>query len=236
MNHKKLFIFCSCALLFTSAIILLSGCRIRKQEPGQDGTADVLYRAYCEDSYGNYSVDLDAALTFYTNGTYSVGHASGLMPGTPTNTYTYHYGTWDVTDGKLSMYNSEGALVGNANADTDIEDQSTWGEWGVSNYENTDGSITEYPSLYAFAETNDGFLFYMLDANYFYWGASVHIQSVYENDFSASEFIEAYNAEFGTSLTSLSYNWGNAAPTEWYEWDSSNTAFGSGSGGPPMMA
>ena len=221
---KNLKLFSRSAIL-ALCVTSLAGCRIPAEDSEDSSSEEVLYQTYCEDSYGNNSVDLEAALTFYKDGTYRIGHVSGLVPGQPTSTYTYHYGTWKIEDGTFSMYNSEGDEVGNGNSDVDLNDQETWSEWGVSNYENADGSITKYPSLYAVEETDNGFVLDMLDANYFYWGAAEHLQSVYSNNFDETDFLTAYNEANGTDLDSLSYSWGSAAPVEWYEWDSSNTVF-----------
>lgn len=206
-----------CLVFFGTA---LTACRI----PQDDESANVLYTTYCEDSCGNNSVDIEAALTFYQDGSYRIGHVSGLVPGQPTSTYTYHYGTWKISGNTLSLYNSQGQLVGNSDG-TVVDDQSTWGQWGVSNYKNADGSVTDYPSLYAFQETENGFILSLLDANYFYWGAAEHLESIYTSEFDTDAFLSAYNASFGTNLTSLSVQWGTAAPVEWYAWDSSNTVF-----------
>lgn len=222
---KKTLKLFSLSVILALCVTSLAGCRIPPEDLEASSNEGVLYRTYCEDSYGNYSVDIEAALTFYTDGTYRIGHVSGLMPGQPMSTYTYHYGTWQVENGTLSMTNSEGAAVGNGNSDVNRSDQKTWSAWGISNYKNADGSVTEYSSLYAFEETGNGFVLDMLDANYFYWGAPEHLESVYSNNFDATEFLAAYNEANGTNLESLKYSWGSAAPVEWYEWDSSNTVF-----------
>ncbi|MCD7862527.1 MAG: hypothetical protein LUG61_03185 [Lachnospiraceae bacterium] len=217
--------FLSFSVIFTLCVTLLTGCRIPQEDTEDDGDVAVLYRTYCEDSYGNYSVDNEAALTFYSDDTYRIGHVSGLVPGQPTSTYTYHYGTRKIENGTLSLTNSEGAAVGNGDDNIDRSDRETWSSWGVSNYVNSDGTVTKYASLYAFEETDSGFVLDMLDANYFYWGASEHLETIYSNAFDEVEFLAAYNEANGTRLDSLDYSWGSAAPVEWYEWDSSNTVF-----------
>ncbi len=202
-------------LLMVCLVFSLTGCRIPPEgsEGGVEGMGDILYQTYCEDSYKGYLVDNTAALTFYVDGTYSIGHCTGQ------DEYKIDTGTWTVEDSKLALYNEEGEKVGNGEG-CDPEDRDTWTVWGCYHYDNGDGTTTDYYSTYAFSVKDNGdFTLTVDDQTYYYWGVNYHIESDYTHNFTASEFIEAYNAEYGDSLSEISLDMGTAMPMTYYEKD-----------------
>ena len=215
MKLKRTVSIVLCGLLAMSCFFLLSGCRHRRDDAesaiGNENLAAVLYQTYCEDSYKGYQADNVAALTFYVDGTYTVAHCTAI------NYYTVYTGTWTVENGQLSLYGPDGGLVGNSEG-TDLSDISSWPEWGVCHWDNQDGTVTDYFSTYAFdAEDNGDFVLYLDDQSYYYWAQNGHISSQYSSAFTANEFIEAYNAEFGENISSISLNMGTASPASYYE-------------------
>lgn len=218
MKLTKITSMLLCGTLVAGMSMSMTGCRIKPEDATASVTdAPILYQTYCEDSYKGYLVDNICALTFYEDGTYALGHCTGLNFMQHVNTYTIDAGTWTVEDGVLSMYNSQGELVGNGEG-TDYADPATWAEWGMNHYDNSDGTFTDYYSTYAFdVKDNGDFVLTVDDQTYYYWGQNGHISSQYIHTFTASEFIEAYNAAgLGDTLSSLSLNMGTAMPMAYY--------------------
>ena len=92
------------ALVAGAALMMvfpMTGCRKKMADESTGIKAEILYQTYCEDSFKGYQMDNTAALTFYTDGTWSTAHCNGL------NNYRTDIGTWEVSDdGVLSMYNA----------------------------------------------------------------------------------------------------------------------------------
>lgn len=214
MKIKKIIQSSLCFGLLLSVTLGASGCRKLSEETGDKAAGevtDILYQTYCEDTYKAYQADSTAALTFYTDGTYSIGQCTGL------NLYTMESGTWEVEDGELSLYNVDGELVGNGE-DTDLDNRDTWAVWGCFHYDNLDGTLTDYYSKYAFDISDNGdFVLTMDTQTYYYWGQNGHISSDYIHTFTAEDFIEAYNAEYDGTLDSISLNTGTGMPVPYYE-------------------
>ena len=204
------------ALVAGAALMMvfpMTGCRKKMADESTGIKAEILYQTYCEDSFKGYQMDNTAALTFYTDGTWSTAHCNGL------NNYRTDIGTWEVSDdGVLSMYNADGELVGNGSDSVDPSDVTTWTKWGAGYFNNGDGTETQYDSTYCFAPGENGdFTFTNDDQTYFYWGSNAHISSQYASYFTAQDFLDAYNAKNSKNLTSLTENWGTASPLSEYE-------------------
>lgn len=199
-------------LLVLCASVALTGCRIKPEDAASTSGAEILYQTYCEDSYKGYQLDNTAALTFYEDGTYSIGHCSGL------NKYEMCTGTWTVDNGVLSLYNEDGELVGNGK-NTNLNDRNTWAQWGMNHYDNSDGTFTDYYNTYAFDTSENGdFILTVDDETYYYWGQNGHIRSDYVHTFTADEFVAAYNsAGIGGTLSSVTLNQGTASPLNYYQ-------------------
>lgn len=129
------------ALVAGAALMMvfpMTGCRKKMADESTGIKAEILYQTYCEDSFKGYQMDNTAALTFYTDGTWSTAHCNGL------NNYRTDIGTWEVSDdGVLSMYNADGELVGNGSDSVDPSDVTTWTKWGAGYFNNGDGTETQ---------------------------------------------------------------------------------------------
>lgn len=201
--------------------VVLVGCRDQAKIDAAQPAKPILYQTYAVDGYKGDLLDTEAALTFNVDGTYTIGHITGLVRGGG-NVYEKTEGTWEVADGVLQMTNPEGELVGNAEG-TVVADPATWGEWGTWAYDNGDSTTTTYTSTYAFEEGEAGdFVLHVDDQTYYYWGTAGHVSSVFTHTFSAEEFLDAFNEETDEGLTSLSVEWGTGSPLSF--WDGANNA------------